>query len=87
MMRYMDIQHIQNIRGNGMKTDILPMILAADAESMDAILKAVIDRYLQIYPDWEISVITVEKTQNRNEQLDRMIAILNKMKQMEENAS
>ncbi len=70
-----------------MAGDILGRVCNANAEEIEMILNTAITRYSQIYPDWEISVITVEKTQNRNDQLDRMIGILNKMKLMEESAS
>ncbi len=48
---------------------------------MEAILKTVIKRYSQLFPDWDVSVITIDKEKNINEQIDRIVKILNNMKQ------
>ena len=47
---------------------------------MDAILKAVLSRFGELYPEWEISTVSVLKSEDRNVQLDRMIMLLQKMK-------
>ena len=55
-------------------------IAKANGEEMDQILKAVLSRYSVLYPDWELCTVSILKSEDRNEQLDRMIAMLEKMK-------
>ncbi len=56
------------------------LIRSAKPEDLDALLKAVLARYEEAFPDWEVSVITVEKQMDRNAQIDGVIAVLNDMK-------
>ena len=60
--------------------DLLDAIKKANGEEMDEILKTVLFRFGELYPEWEISTISVSKSEDRNEQLDRMITLLEKMK-------
>ena len=60
--------------------DLVEEIAQADGTAIDKLLKAVLQRYAVLYPDWEISTISLQKSSDRNEQLDRMIAILQRMK-------
>ena len=60
--------------------DLLDAIKKANREEMDEILKTVLYRFGELYPEWEISTISVLKSEDRNEQLDRMIMLLQKMK-------
>ena len=60
--------------------DLVEEIAQADGTAIDKLLKAVLRRYAVLYPDWEISTISLQKSSDRNEQLDRMIAILQRMK-------
>ena len=60
--------------------DLVEEIAQADGAAIDELLKAVLQRYAVLYPDWEISTISLQKSSDRNEQLDRMIAILQRMK-------
>ena len=60
--------------------DLLDAIKKANGEELDGILKAVLSRYNELYPQWEISTISILKCEDRNEQLDRMIQVLQKMK-------
>ena len=55
-------------------------IAQADEIEIEKLLKAVLRRYAVLYPDWEISTISLQKSSDRNEQLDRMIAMLQRMK-------
>ena len=61
--------------------DLTDTIAQADNVELDGILKAIVQRYTALFPDWELCVISLEKTSDRNEQLDRMIAMLQKMKE------
>ena len=60
--------------------NLIAQIGRADGAQIEKLLNAVLQRYGELYPDWEVSTVTVEKTQNRSEQLDRIIALLEKMK-------
>ena len=60
--------------------DLLYAIKKANGEEIDEILKAVLSRFGELYPEWELSTVSVLKSENRNEQLDRMILLLQKMK-------
>jgi len=63
---------------------ILSEIKNADGNLIEAIMKAVLQRYAELFPDWEISTISLEKSKDRDEQLDRMIAALAQMKNVQE---
>ena len=60
--------------------NLIAQIGRADGAQIEKLLNAVLRRYGELYPDWEVSTVTVEKTQNRSEQLDLIIALLEKMK-------
>ena len=60
--------------------DLLEEIGQADEMLLSQLLKAVLQRYEELFPDWEISTISLEKCSDTNEQLDRMITILEQMK-------
>lgn len=55
-------------------------IARADSTEIEMLLKAVLERYGELYPDWEISTVSLQKSADTEEQLDRMIAMLQKMK-------
>ncbi|MBO5952872.1 MAG: hypothetical protein J6Q53_01920 [Oscillospiraceae bacterium] len=61
--------------------ELIMKIGQADADSLEELLKAVIRRYAEVFPDWEISTISLEKKGDRNKQIDRMIYALEAMKQ------
>ncbi len=66
-----------------MLDDIISGLPDAGAEEIEAILQAVLRRYCELFPKWEISVLSLDKREGRTAQLDRIIAALNKLKQME----
>ena len=49
---------------------------------LNEILQLVISRYRVLYPDWELSVISLEKDRDKTAQLNRIIAALESMKQV-----
>ena len=49
---------------------------------LNEILQSVISRYRVLYPDWELSVISLEKDRDKTAQLNRIIAALESMKQV-----
>lgn len=60
--------------------DLIEYIAQADGIEIEKLLKAVLQRYAVLFPDWEVSTISLQKSIDRNEQLDRVIAMLQKMK-------
>ena len=60
--------------------DLVEEIAQADGVEIEKLLKAVLQRYAVLFPDWELSTVSLQKSSDRNEQLDRMIAVLEKMK-------
>ena len=63
-----------------MMLDLVEEIAQADGVEIEKLLKAVLQRYAVLFPDWELSTVSLQKSADRNEQLDRMIAVLEKMK-------
>ena len=62
--------------------DLIKEIENADGTEMEAILKAVMSRYSVLYPDWELNTFSILKSEDRTEQFDRMITVLEKMKEL-----
>ena len=60
--------------------DLLTEIKCADESAIEEILNAVLHRYAELFPDWEVNTISLQRSQDRNEQLDRIIAMLQNMK-------
>ena len=59
---------------------LVEKIAQADEAEIGLLLKAVLQRYAVLFPDWELNTISLQKSADRNAQLDRMIAVLQKMK-------
>ena len=62
-------------------TDLVQQIYKATEEELQDIWTAVRMRYGEVFPDWEITMISVEKIGDRNGQIDRMIKNLESMKE------
>ena len=60
--------------------DWIKEIEKASGEEMDQILKSVRSRYRVLYPDCELWTVSILKSEDRNEQLDKMIRMLQRMK-------
>ena len=60
---------------------LLAQIACVDEYHINVILNAVLERYGELYPDWEISTFSIPKSKNRNCQIDRTIEFLKHMKQ------
>ncbi len=65
--------------------NLVDRILQADELEIEELLEAVKDRYSALFPDWDINMISLKKSADRNEQLDRMIALLESMKKYHKN--
>ena len=60
--------------------DLVQEIAKADEVEIENLLKAVLQRYTVLFPDWELSTISLQKSFNKNEQIDRIIEMLQNMK-------
>ena len=60
---------------------MIQQIKQAKAEELNDILLAVTERYKEVYPDWEMITISLEKTVDKNAQLEQMISVLENMKE------
>lgn len=61
--------------------DLVEEISKAKAEDLESILRAVLARYGELFPDWEVTTISVQKTGDRNAQIDQHIQLLTRLKQ------
>ena len=59
---------------------ILNLIEQAEPQELEIILDEVLERYDKLFPQWEVSLVSVQRTTDRNEQIDRMIHALQKLK-------
>lgn len=62
---------------------ILDIVCKANGEQAAILLEAILDRYNQLYPDWEIETIAIQKSQDRIEQIDKTIAFLERLKKLQ----
>jgi hypothetical protein len=60
--------------------DLAEEIAHAGEQEIEQLLKAVLQRYTVLFPDYEVSTVSLQKSSDRNGQIDRMIATLQKMK-------
>ena len=60
---------------------MIEKIKKAKPEALNDILLAVLERYREVFPDWEIIIVSLEKAVDKNEQLDRTIKLLENMKE------
>ena len=60
--------------------NLVKKIARADEAQSERLLKAVLQRYAVLFPDYEVSILSLQKSLDRNEQLDRIIEMLKKMK-------
>ena len=61
--------------------ELLEKIKRLESEEIQEFLDALLARYRELYPDWEINIISLEKKRSRNDQLDEMITLLESMKE------
>ena len=60
--------------------DLIEKIAQVDDMEISNVLDAARKRYSELFPDWEVCTVSLEKSTDRNEQLDRLIAMLQNMK-------
>ena len=50
------------------------------ADEINDVFLAVLARYRELFPDWEMITLSLEKAVDKNEQLEQIIASLENMK-------
>ena len=60
--------------------ELLVAIAVSDEEAIEELLRAVRKRYAELFPEWELSMISVKKNADKNEQLDKFIMLLQNLK-------
>ena len=61
-------------------SELIERISQAPAEELESLLQAVLSRYAELFPDWEVTTVSFQKDGDRNAQIDQFIALLNKLK-------
>lgn len=56
--------------------DLAKEIARADAEEITLLLKMILQRYSELVPDRELSVISLSKSVDQKEQLEKIIPLL-----------
>lgn len=60
--------------------EILAYIETVDECQIEELLEAVLRRYAVIHPQWELSTFSVRRESDRNEQINKMICMLETIK-------
>ena len=61
--------------------ELLDKIKRLEPEEIQDILDALLVRYRELYPDWDVNIVSLKKRKTKNDQLDEMIALLESMKE------
>lgn len=60
--------------------DLITETAHADKNEIAELLQAVLQRYAILYPQWDVSTISLPKSEDRNKQLNGIIHLLQQMK-------
>lgn len=56
------------------------LVARASRDEIREMLNCVLKRYSELYPQWELSVITMDRRENPDEQISRMIEFLRRLR-------
>lgn len=56
------------------------IVSRADGTEIHMMLDQVLKRHEELYPRWELSVLSLDKEEDRNAQISRVIALLDAMR-------
>ena len=59
---------------------ILEQVQKATPEEVNDILMDLVKRFGQIFPGWQLHVLVIEEARDKNEQIDAVIAFMEKLK-------
>ena len=62
---------------------LIAAIEQTDVGQIGDILNTVLRRYGELFPEWEISIISVKKNEDRDDQIDQIIQMLLRLKELE----
>ena len=60
--------------------ELLGLIAQVKDNEIGEVLTAVLRRYEELYPEWEVGTVSLQKSEDRNTQIDRMIQMLTRLK-------
>ena len=60
--------------------ELLGRIAQVKDNEIGEVLTAVLRRYEELYPEWEVGTVSLQKSEDRNTQIDRMIQMLTRLK-------
>ena len=60
--------------------DIFQEIDRLTASEINAVVDAVLAKYQELFPDWEIATFSIFKKDDREDQIDRLIQLLKELK-------
>ena len=61
-------------------SNLAQQIAQAEADELNDLLIAIVKRYSEVFPDYQLHTISLEKANSKNEQIDRVIDFLLHMK-------
>lgn len=64
--------------------EVIARIMQASDAELEPLLKAVLQRYAEVFPDWVVSTISYCKSEDKNEQFDSAIRLLEHMKELDD---
>ena len=63
-----------------MESNLICKISQADSGEISALLDAVVARHNELFPDWELLTISLHKEKDRNDQLNQIIKMFERLK-------
>ena len=64
--------------------DLIARIRQVDEPEFERMLREVLERYNDLYPEWELCAVPIRQNADRNQQIDRLIQTLESMKALPE---
>ena len=64
--------------------DLIARIRQVDEPEFERMLREVLERYNDLYPEWELCAVPIRQNADRNQQIDRLIQIMESMKALPE---
>ena len=63
-----------------MAVDLIEAISHASDLEINDVLQAVLQRYAELFPDWDVCTFSLQKKGDRNEQIDNIIRVYESLK-------
>ena len=61
--------------------DLLTQIAVTDADHISDVVSAAIQRYRELFPDWDIFFFSLPKNSSRTDQINLQISLLQQLKE------